>query len=79
MTREQKLEIIKRNFVRMCEACKIDTAFIALHIDDHYHGTLQYIKDQSDPCVVICKIHVAIKSFFDKGVTQPFNDSLNLN
>lgn len=79
MTREQKLAIIKRNFMRMCEACKIDTATMLFHIDEHYHGTLQYIRDQSDPCIVVCKIHKTITEFINKKDNKDAFDSAHLN
>lgn len=80
MSNNEKLETIRRNFIRMCVACKIDTAFMVFHFADNYHGTLIYSKDPDNPCKTVYTIGTTVNTVLKQlpGVIAiNNNESLN--
>lgn len=79
MTQQQKLDVIQRNFIRMCQACKLETAFIVFHLDNHYHGTMIYSSGAENPCKIVLRIAHAIDETLKglPGVIQLTPDSLS--
>lgn len=76
----EKLETIKRNFKRFCEACKITDAFVVFHYSDEYHGIMLYLEKAGDPCKIIVKLYAANNSILKGAVGDDLkSNSINLN